>query len=141
MSRPANAVPKPRRKKKAPRAFLSRSPIKKKKRSAKEDARIYGPKAFREFLHRSPCLICGYQGEAIQQAHLMNGGVGFKSGWQHTAPLCGPRYIEGKPFDGCHSIFDRHKKSMSAAVLARAAIWFAGWVSGDRFGDPNQETP
>lgn len=98
-----------------------RKAVKKKRRTKKEDQRIYGPELFREYLHHHECLGCGYRGEPeeMQQAHVHTGGVGRKDDWERTGPLCGPRFayveVEGKiatqPIEGCHHDYDHAKKS------------------------------
>lgn len=83
-----------------------------------EDAeRIYGPQEFREWLHRQPCAVCGFQGlpEQMQQAHARTGGTGYKAHWTKTLPMCGPRlerYPVVKPaVEGCHTESGRGVKS------------------------------
>lgn len=99
---------------------LRRTPPQKKKRTAKEDHRIYGPQEFRDFLHAHACLGCGYKGDAIEQAHIHTGGKGRKDGYQKTAPLCGSRsrWERGRWIItiGCHKSYDAAKQSWPARM-------------------------
>jgi hypothetical protein len=110
----------------APTAKRS-GPIKHKKRTPDEDLRIYGPRAFRDFLHQHPCLGCGTR-ENIQQAHRFTGGMGRKGRWQDTLPLCGPRLTTGGfsiMVRGCHAAFDAAKQTWSREHnLPGRAAWF-----------------
>ena len=64
-----------------------RSPLKRsRKRSAREQDRIYGPKSFRDWLHQQPCVITGCRSN-IEQVHVIGGGVGRKAGWTFTVPM------------------------------------------------------
>lgn len=56
------------------------------KRSAAEQERIYGPKAYRDWLHQQPCVITGFRSH-IEQVHVVGGGVGRKAGWTFTVPM------------------------------------------------------
>lgn len=125
-----------------PRSTVSaaRKPIAKKRRTKAEDLRVYGSREFRAFLRSHACLGCGYRGEAIQQAHRTTGGMGRKSGWQETAPLCGPRVVSlghtgvrggVARYLGCHTLYDDAKRSWrtnTGQTLAQAQReFFAEW--------------
>ena len=78
--------------------FLKRSGrIKPKKRSASSANRIYGPKAFRAWLHAQPCILCGVVG-FTEQAHAKGDGIGRKADWTLSFPACGTRGT----VEGCH---------------------------------------
>lgn len=87
-------------------------PKKAKKRERNDPARIYGPAEFTTHLHRSRCLYCGGS-VAIEQAHMGNGGMGRKSDYRDTGPLCGPHQVTtpgigSRLVQGCHRDYDRH---------------------------------
>lgn len=119
-----------------------------KKRSRAEDLRIYGPKEFRDFLHASECLGCGYRGLLIQQAHRQTGGVGRKDDWQRTGPLCGPRpsFIPSPSggllaghYPGCHTLHDDAKRSWRTGrgetFKAAQEQFFAAWLAFSERGE------
>lgn len=121
----------------AAQRLRSKKPIKKKRRKPSEDLRIYGPRDFRDWLHRQACLGCGAR-ENIQQAHRFTGGMGRKCDWQDTIPLCGPRLVQANQHchredyttRGCHESYDRAKQSWSAThnLPARAAHFWEQWL-------------
>ena len=118
-----------------------RKPRSKKRASKAEDTRIYGPELFRAYLHNHACLGCGYRGTQIQQAHRTTGGMGRKSDWTETGPLCGPRVIWGEPrpvtTEGCHQAHDSAKRSWRThrgETFAEAQRkFFASWEQHSRF--------
>lgn len=121
-------------------ASSSRTPLKKKavmirrkskKRERNDPARIYGPKAFRDFLHSEACLGCGFH--RVEQAHRFTGGTGRKDSWKRTVPLCSPRIVGGLGgrFEiGCHRRYDEAKKSFAKerSLPARAAQFWNRWL-------------
>lgn len=56
------------------------------KRNQSETMRIYGPKAFRDWLHRQPCCVSGVRGD-IEAVHVANGGMSRKADWTLTVPM------------------------------------------------------
>jgi hypothetical protein len=73
-------------------------PIRRKKRSASEFARIYGSKARVEWIKAQPCLIArmGCDGCAgpIENAHNGTGGMGRKADAASIVPLCRAHHTE-----------------------------------------------
>lgn len=66
---------------------IPRSPMKRgKKRSTSEAERIYGPAPFRDWLHKQPCVVLGVP-LYIVQAHVKNGGMGRKAGYEWSVPM------------------------------------------------------
>lgn len=75
---------------------LARSgPIKPKKRSASEYARVYHSRAFVTFTKRQPCYACGST-RGCDVAHGRTDGMGRKAGWETIFPLC-------SGINGCHA--------------------------------------
>jgi hypothetical protein len=113
----------------------AKAPIRKRRRPASETERVYGPKAFREFLHDHPCLWCGRSG--VEQAHLQgNDGMSRKKGWETTGPLCGARAVFLSGIPCCHDRFDRASQprfwftdAQRASILLRLAHFHAAWQS------------
>lgn len=141
VAKPKTRKPLPRSPLKASQKPVKRSAIKKKPRPAKDTDRIYGPPEFREYLHASPCMLCGIQGDMIQQAHIETGGMGRKSGWEKTGPLCGRRvrtillgggHVQMTPdsmYESCHKWYDTNKTTLRDKVVAAQAQFFARWRS------------
>lgn len=100
-----------------------------KKRDRNDPARIYGPKAFRDFLRAEHCLGCCRRLN-IQQAHRFSGGTGRKDGWQDTIPLCGPRPLDAGFYRGCHRSYDGAKQTWSREhnLPARAEHFWNRWL-------------
>lgn len=113
------------------------------KRTPEEDARIYGPEAFRVWLHQQPCAVCGFRGEPeqMQQAHARTGGTGRKDDWTRTFPACGGHtvWVEAMhvPFarwvDGCHAESGRgvktFEKTHGVKLLDLAAQTQQAWLA------------
>ncbi len=78
-------------------------PIRKKKRSASDFARIYGSKARVRFVTRLPCAACGYAGELPRHnAHTPDGsaGTGYKGGYLSIISLCSHCHIKQDDVNG-----------------------------------------
>lgn len=89
--------------------------LKPKKRTKSERERIYGPPGYVEWCHAQPCIACGVVGFS-EVAHVGNGGMGRKSDWTDTVPLCGPRpALIGGLFMGCHRFYDEYPKQFWSA--------------------------
>lgn len=112
-------------------------PIRKRRRSKADTERVYGSKAFRDYLHAHPCLWCGRAG--VEQAHLRgNGGTGKKKDWTTTGPMCG-RKTSGDGslyYPGCHARWDRtcaenrwFTDAQRTSLLLRLAAFHAAWQS------------
>lgn len=119
---------------------MKRGRIKGKPRPKNETERIYGPKAFRDWLHRQPCAVCGWRGH-VEQAHAKTGGIGRKDDWTRTLPLCSD-HLDGRDADGfpcgemrngCHRESGRGVKSFEkkygVSLLALAAKTQTAWES------------
>jgi hypothetical protein len=102
---PLRAVPKPRRKKKAPRAWNSTAPVssapkvrppkrkvtKKKSsstRKAKNWGRAYGSRERVEWVKQQPCTSCGLFRGSCENAHTRTGGAGRKADAVWVIPMC-----------------------------------------------------
>lgn len=59
---------------------------KRKPRTKDEALRIYGPEAFRDWLHQQPCAVSGIRGD-IEQVHVIGGGMSRKADWTYTVPM------------------------------------------------------
>lgn len=57
------------------------------KRQAKEKPRTFGDKARRAWMVSQPCCVCGKPGPS-QQHHVRTGGMGRKSDYTETVPIC-----------------------------------------------------
>jgi hypothetical protein len=57
------------------------------KRSAEDALRIYGPREFREWLHRQLCAVCGSR-IGVQQMHAKGDGAARKASWLFSFPGC-----------------------------------------------------
>jgi hypothetical protein len=70
-------------------------------------------KAYRDWLHKQPCAICGYQG-GCHAHHEPPKRIGCKdpSYWQRAVPLCG----DHNGSVGCHTL--RHLEKFSARIKA-----------------------
>lgn len=67
-----------------------RARIRPKKRSPSEFARIYGSKARVAWVKAQPCIAAHFGcGGAIQNAHIVTGGMGRKADARWIVPLCG----------------------------------------------------
>lgn len=77
--------------------------IKKRPRSKKEFARIYGSKERVEFVKSLPCSACGIVGYS-ENAHIETGGMGRKSDYTKIIPLCGPHPLKWAHSPGCHHL-------------------------------------
>lgn len=114
-------------------------------RTPEEDARIYGPPEFRDWLHAQPCSVCGWRGEPeeMQQCHVKTGGTGRKDEWTRTFPGCGPHELR-KPstinpgvflsatIEGCHHESGRigvksFEKKHGVVLMELAAKTQADW--------------
>lgn len=94
------------------RKALKRSaPPRKRKRTASERERIYGPPGFVEWIHEQPCACCRVVGYS-EAAHMVTGGTGRKADWTTIAPLCRTRTVSGWLAEGCHAL--AHRRGMSA---------------------------
>ncbi len=105
------ACPKPAKRIKKARKAIVRTPMKKKKPSAKETTRSMGTKARREFVASLPCAACGVVGYS-QNAHLLgNGGKGRKKHHTTIGPLCGPRpnRYSDTTYLGHHALYDKYR--------------------------------
>jgi hypothetical protein len=109
-----NACPKPRKKRKKAPARIARSPIKKKKRPAKEQRakfeREYGGANYHAFVVLKPCCACELPGATVAH-HTENGGKGRKADARTLVPLCGTierwRLFEAGSTEGCHNELHR----------------------------------
>lgn len=80
------------------------------------------------WLHDQPCAACGYVGEAIQAAHVGQGGMGLKHGDDDQAiPLCGPHvhYEDGygQWVPGCHVDHDQCCGQFRLMDRAQRRVW------------------
>lgn len=91
--------------------------LKRKRRTRKEFARIYGSKARVEFVKSLPCAACGIVG-ASENAHVLgNGGLSRKGAYRGIAPLCG-HWTQITPLSiisrlGCHLMYDEYRESFN----------------------------
>lgn len=96
------------------------SPIKRKKRSPREFARVYGSEERVLWVQSLPCCRCGRR--PSENAHTENGGRGRKADSPTVAPLCRP----------CHRAYDEHRAPFNepearAAVRRHAEFTAAQW--------------
>ncbi len=93
---------------------MRRTPMKKKKPSAKETTRSMGTKARRKFVASLPCAACGVVGYSVNAHLLGNGGMGRKKDHTTIGPLCGPRpnrYSRKLIFEGHHRLYDEDRRA------------------------------
>lgn len=119
-----------------------RSKIKKKPRTPAQFARIYGSAERVAWIQARPCVVCGWTG-GCENAHIVGGGVGRKSGYANIVPLCGAHparpgtaYISrGDGFDiGCHAALHScgiktFQKAYFVNLVECAAKTEAAWQS------------
>lgn len=86
---------------------IPRNAIKRKKRSKAEDERIYGPPAFRTWIHAQMCCVCMARPTFTEQAHIGNGGMGRKASWKRSVPMCGMEVTRRGFGEGCHQRLHR----------------------------------
>lgn len=79
-------------------------PIKAKKRSASDFARVYGSKARVEFVKSLPCVACN--ATPSDNAHIKSGGMGRKADYTDIVPLCSK----------CHTL--QHQRGWKALGLS-----------------------
>jgi hypothetical protein len=86
------------------------------------------------WLHGEPCAACGYIGEAIQAAHVGQGGTGLKHGDDDQAiPLCGPHDVYDEYgvdlVVGCHVQHDQCLGQFRLMNRAQRRVWDADQVA------------
>ena len=84
-------APKPAARVRAPKEKPKRKPIKPKKRSKSEFARIYGSKARVAFVKSLPCVVNNLGLCSVwerENAHIEGEGIGRKAGFDRIVPLC-----------------------------------------------------
>jgi hypothetical protein len=104
---------------------LKRSkPLRPKKRTNAEFARIYGSEERVLWVKSLPCLVCGKL--PSDNHHIVNEGMGRKASYRLIVPLCsGPT--------GCHRRWDTIG-SLALLQAARKARWFAPLLVWDASG-------
>ena len=83
---------------------------KSKPRSAKQRARIYGPKGRAKFVRSLACAACHVDGWSVNAHLLGNDGLSRKQGFATIGPLCQSRY----DVVGCHELYDRFRSLFTA---------------------------
>lgn len=87
------------------------------------------------WVHARPCAACGYRGEAIQAAHVGQGGTGMKHGDDDECiPLCGPRFPDEPVFGammlpGCHADHDQCRGQWRLFTREQRQEWDADQVA------------
>lgn len=87
------------------------------------------------WVHAQPCAACGYEGEAIQAAHVGVGGVGLKHGDDDKAiPLCGPHLtnwwqVASTTVPGCHADHDQCRGQFRLMTREQRQRWDADQVA------------
>lgn len=94
--------------------------LRRKRRTAEEFVRIYGgPERVWFFHHALRCAVCGARPEV---AHLGNEGLGRKSHYTLTVPLCSTHHVLGA--DSLHALrpkrFER-RHNLNLRLIARRA--------------------
>lgn len=109
-----------------------RSKPRKRSRKKSERERIYGPPGYVEWIHEQPCIACGVVGFS-EVAHVKSGGMGRKSDWTDTVPLCGYRGTSRIDYTlGCHAMLHafgrpalekRHDIDLEVAAISTQERW------------------
>lgn len=93
-----------------------------KKRSASEYARIYGSRERVERIKAMPCTVPGCVRRPSENAHIENGGMGRKAGWETVLPLCHQHHHQLDDVLGSVELFDRTYLTDLRATAARLAV-------------------
>lgn len=115
-----------------------RKPIKRKKRTESEFARIHGSRARVAFISSLPCAACGRgtPPPGNHNAHIKTGGIGRKADSTDIIPLCadchGAQHRMGWDAIGLEEMAERERR---AAIVERA--WQAKnsvtWITEHRW--------
>jgi hypothetical protein len=112
---------------------MKRSPIRRRRRTKHQENNVQHAE-YLHWVHSQPCAGCGYVGEAIQAAHVGQGGTGLKHGSDaETIPLCGPRRVEwqlgGTDYVGCHFHHDNCSGQFRLFTREQRRTWDADQVA------------
>lgn len=95
--------------------------VRPKKRSPSEYARIYGSRERVERIKAMRCTVPGCVRRPSENAHIENGGMGRKAGWETITPLCHQHHHQLDNGLGSVEAFDRKFGTNLRATAARLA--------------------
>ena len=99
-----------------------RSPMKRGRRKPSERERIYGPKAFRDWLHEQRCVVTGRYG--VVQAHVKNGGMARKADYEWSVPMLDALHRELHQH-GIDTFQAKYNIDLELAAIATQQQWLA----------------
>ena len=104
------------------KSSLRAPPLGRKGRKPSERDRIYGPKAFRDWLHQQPCVVTGRYG--VVQAHVKNGGMARKADYEWSVPMLDALHRELHQH-GIDTFQAKYDIDLELAAIATQQQWLA----------------